>query len=65
MDHLYFLRGVIKSDILLYLYFQGCHLITDFCNRVKNEEARQALMLCVEHHRKVVKGFRKEDLEKC
>ena len=45
--------------------FQGCHLITDFCNRVKNEEARQALMLCVEYHRKVVKSYSKEDLEKC
>ena len=51
--------------LILQRFFQGCHLMTEFCNRVKSEEARQALMLCVEHHRKVVKSYRKEDLENC
>ena len=39
--------------------------MTKFVNRVKSEEARQALVLCVDHHRKSVTGTQKDNLEKC
>ena len=44
---------------------RGCNLMTKFVNRVKSEEARQALVLCVDHHRKAVTSTRKNNLEKC
>ena len=39
--------------------------MTQFVNRVKFEDARQALVLCVEDHRKKASSYKKEDLEKC
>ena len=44
---------------------RGCHLITEFVNRVQSDEAREALVQCVAHHRAQVKGFSKKDLENC
>ena len=40
--------------------FQGFHLITEFVNRVKGEDARQALLQCVSHQRSMVKSFVKK-----
>ena len=42
---------------------RGCHLMTEFVNRVRSEEARKALVLSVEYHRRKTPGFRKSDLE--
>ena len=43
---------------------RGCHLMTEFVNRVESEEAREALVQSVSYHRKLVTGRNKEDLEK-
>ena len=44
---------------------RGCTLMTEFVNRVRSEESRQALVLSVAYHRKLVSGFNKSNLEKC
>ena len=33
---------------------RGCHLITQFMNQVHSEEARQDLLQCVEHWRRII-----------
>ena len=48
-----------KTDIFN-LFFQGCHLMTEFVNRVEDDEARNALALCVTPHREEMKGFTKK-----
>ena len=42
---------------------RGCHLMTEFVNWVRSEEARKALVLSVEYHRRKTPSFRKSDLE--
>ena len=49
---------------IVYCILQGCHLMTEFVNRVKTEEARQALVQTVAYHRSLVTGTTKKDLEK-
>ena len=44
---------------------RGCHLATEFINRVQDEEQRQALMQHVEDFRKKVKNLNKENLKLC
>ena len=44
---------------------RGCHMITEFANRVQDEEVRSALCLTVAHHRQMVTGFTKNSLELC
>ena len=44
---------------------RGCHLITEFVNRVDSPEAREALCDCVAYHREMVKDFSKKSLENC
>ena len=43
---------------------RGCHMITEFANRVKSAEARSNLLQVVSEHRAQVKGFTKDQLEK-
>ena len=42
-----------------------CHLMTEFVNRVEDDESRNALALCVTRHREEMKGFTKNWLVKC
>ena len=39
--------------------------MTEFVNRVQDDEARNRLALCVTRHREEMKGFTKNWLEKC
>ena len=50
---------------VLYFLLQGCHLMTEFANTVKSQEAREYLVQVVEQHRKLMTKFTKEELEKC
>ena len=43
---------------------RGCHLMTEFVNRVKTPEAREALVHTVSYHRELVKGYSKKELNK-
>ena len=62
-------RGSVFKVALIFQsrgsYLQGCHLMTEVVNTVQSEEARQALVQVVEYHRSMIKGFKKEELDKC
>ena len=44
---------------------RGCHLMTEFINRVQSPTARAALVACVSNHREKMKDFTKKSLENC
>ena len=58
-------RGEYAKVRCHYLCFPGCHLITEFCNRVQSNQARSDLLQVVALHRESVKGFTKKDLSLC
>ena len=43
---------------------RGCHLITEYMNKVRSEEARQDLLQCVQFWRSLVPDLSKESLAK-
>ena len=56
---------VRKLTIVNDLAERGCHLATNFINRVESEEQREALFQVVEEFRGRVKDINKSSLKHC
>ena len=60
------LEGFAKNMVVVNdLAERGCHLATEFVNRVESEEQRQALFQVVEEFRGRVKDTTKSSLKLC